>query len=147
MIIEASFLSVINLPDIRQEFPVKDLAPNRHLERVEGVLHDVVGVQVVNPPHGHVDVCLRRVREEQELGPGHGAEALQAEVLRLHDLEARGGLGPERRAVGVPRRGLFNGVQTGGDGVYTGLYLIHVVRFCRPGHCVFVCRDKGGEGN
>jgi hypothetical protein len=89
---------IVDLPYVRIELPVEHLAPDRHLQLVEGILHDVVRVQVVDPVHGHVDVGLQRLGEEQKLGAGQGGEALQPEVLRLQDLETRWRLGPDGQA-------------------------------------------------
>jgi hypothetical protein len=124
-------LPAVNLPNIRQQLPVEHVAPDGHLELVERVLHDVVGVQLVDASDGDVDVGLRRVGEEQELGARHGVEALQPKVLGLEHLEPRLRLGaredPGRRG-GVggggddPRCGgrILDGVQTSGDGVNAG---------------------------
>lgn len=96
----------INLADIRKQPPVEQFAADGHLKLVKGVLHDVVGIVLVDPAHGGVGsgtAGLDGVGEEEELEPRLGGEALQAEVLRLHDLEARGGLGP--REQGAVRKG------------------------------------------
>ena len=104
---QSSASPAVNLPDIRPQPPLKGVAPNGHLELVEGVLHDVVAVELVDAAHGHVDIGLGGVGEEEELCAGEGVEALHAEVLRLEDLEAGGAGG-------------FVGVQAGGDGVDAG---------------------------
>lgn len=84
----------VDLPNVRVQLPIKGLAANGHLELIEGVLHDVVRVQVVDPTHGNIHVGLHRVGEEQEFGAGQGVEALQPEVLGLEDLESRRRLRP-----------------------------------------------------
>lgn len=124
-------LPAVNLPNIRQQLSVKHLTPDGHLELVKRVLHDIVGVQLVDASDGDVDVGLRRVGEEQELGARHGVEALQPEILGLEHLEPRRRLGARedpgrRRGVGgrggEPRCGgrILDGVQAGGDGVDAG---------------------------
>lgn len=57
------FLSVVYLPNVRQQLPVEHVAPDRHLELVKWVLHDVVGVEVVYPPDSDIDIGLGSVRE------------------------------------------------------------------------------------
>lgn len=93
-------LPVVDLSDIRVQFPIKHLTPDGHLQLVERVLHNIVRVQLVDPPRGDIHVRLRRISENEELGTRHGVEALKAKVLRLHDLQARGRLIPAGQAVG-----------------------------------------------
>lgn len=113
-------LPVVDFSDVGVQFPVKHLTPNGHLQLVEGILHDVVRVQLVDPPRGHIHVRLGVVSVQEELGARHGVEALQAEVLRLHDLEPGRRLWPGGDPVCRRRqRGLLNGVEAGCDGVDT----------------------------
>jgi len=60
---------------------VEFLAPYWHLHSIERVLHDIVGVQLIDPPHHRVDIWLVGLRKEQELDTGLRLEALHAEVL------------------------------------------------------------------
>ncbi|KAL6403094.1 putative multiubiquitin chain binding protein (MBP1) [Ilyonectria robusta] len=108
-------LSIVDLPNVRQHFPVKNVTPDGHLQGVKGVLHDVIRVQVVDAADGDVDIGLRGVGEDEEFGARQGGVALHAEVLRLQDLE------PRRRLRSAPagrgaRRGL-DGVEACRDGV------------------------------
>lgn len=93
---------IINLPNVRVELAVEHVAAHRHLELIEGVLHDVVGVEIVDFAHGDVDVGLHGVGEKQELCARLRVEALQPEILRLHDLEPRGGLRPAGEGPSLP---------------------------------------------
>lgn len=113
-------LPVVDLSDVGVQFPVKHLTADGHLQLVERVLHDVVRVQLVDPPRGHIHVRLGVVGVQEELGARHGVEALQAEVLCLHDLEPGRRLWPGGDP--VCRRsgwGLLDGVEAGCDGVDT----------------------------
>lgn len=122
IVLNRVLLPVVYLSNIRQQLAIKKVATHRHLKRVEGVLHDVVGVEVVNAPQRHVNVCLRGIGEEEELCAGEGGEALHAKVFRLEHLEARRRLGAAGEHVGagrVRRREgrLLDGVEAGCDGV------------------------------
>ncbi|MCJ1240400.1 hypothetical protein MMC14_008402 [Varicellaria rhodocarpa] len=80
--------------------PIEALAPDRHLDLIEGVLHHVIGVQLVDPPHDDLDVRLLRLGEQEELGPRERLEAGQAEEGRLEDFETREGGGARDAACG-----------------------------------------------
>ena len=67
--------------------PIEALAPDGHLGLIEGVLHHVIGVQLVDPPHDDLDVGLLGLGEEEELGPRECLETGQAEEGRLEDFE------------------------------------------------------------
>ena len=68
--------------------PIKSLAPNRHLRLIEWILHNVVRIKLVHPPHDDIDIRLLRLREEQKLSPADRLEAGQPEQRALQDLEA-----------------------------------------------------------
>lgn len=74
-------LPVVYLPNVRQQLPVKHVGPDRHLELIERVLHDIVRVEIIHLANRDVHICLRRVREQQKLDARHGREALQPEVF------------------------------------------------------------------
>lgn len=83
-----------------------------HLELIEGVLHHVVCIQLVDLVHDCVHAARRRVREKQELGPRQRLEACQAEPVCLEEFQARhrdAGVG-----VAIPRCG--GRVAAGGGG-------------------------------
>ena len=75
--------------NISSEMSIKSLALDRHVDLVKGILHDVVGVELVHPTDDDVDVGLVRLGEEQELGAGQRLETLQPEMLRLEHLQPR----------------------------------------------------------
>lgn len=111
---------VIDLTYIRVEFPIKHFASDGHLQLVKRILHDIIGVQIIDPSRGYIHVCLCSVGEDQELGARHGVKALQAKVLRLHNLETRSRFRSAGDAAGrCDRRGLFDRVEAGGNGVNT----------------------------
>lgn len=70
--------------------PVECLTPHRHLQLVEGVLHHVVCIQLVDLVHDGVHVAGHGVGEEQELCASQCLEAGQAEPVRLEGLQACG---------------------------------------------------------
>lgn len=78
---------------IRRQCAVELLDADRHLERIEGVLHDVVAVHLIASPHDRFRVRLLRAREQQEFDAGGRLEAGQVEVAGLEALDA-GGRGP-----------------------------------------------------
>ena len=110
-------LPVVDLPNVGQQFPVKNITSDRHLQRVEGVLCDVIGVQIVHLTHRHINVRLRRVGEKQELRACKSIKALQAEILCLHDLETRMWLWSIALNAGAFS---LEGVKASCDGVDTG---------------------------
>ena len=74
--------------------PIEPLTPNRHLHLIEGILHDIVGVQLIDAAHDDLHIWLLGFREEEELGPREGLETGQAEEGRFENLEAgEGGAG------------------------------------------------------
>ena len=77
---------------------VELVAPNGHLDSVERVLHDVVGVQLVDFLHHDVDIGLLRLSEEKKLGARLCLEALNAEMAGLEDLDAGGAVDKGRRS-------------------------------------------------
>lgn len=113
--------------------PIERLAPHRHLQLVERILHDVVRVQFVDAAHRRIHVRLLRLREEQELRAGDRLEAGEAEERRFEDFDAReggardGGVGGAEEGrgregagyrvhAGRGRRGLVGGEGLGGRG-------------------------------
>ena len=68
--------------------PIEALAPNGHLGLVEGVLHDIIRVELVVAAHDVLEVRLLGLREQEELGPREGLKAGEAEEGRFQDLEA-----------------------------------------------------------
>jgi hypothetical protein len=74
-------------PDLDEaiQAPIKLLAPNRHLDGIERVLHDVVGIQLIYLLHHCVHIGLLRLSEEQELDTGLCLETLDAEVGAFED--------------------------------------------------------------
>nr|POF26283.1 hypothetical protein CFP56_22432 [Quercus suber] len=69
---------------------LKLLHPHRHLHAIERVLHDIVPIQLIAPPHHHIRIWLFGAREEQELDPRWRLETRQAEMAGLDALDARG---------------------------------------------------------
>lgn len=67
--------------------PIKGLAPHRHLELVERVLHHVVGIQLIDLVHDRVHAAGQGVGEEQEFRPSQRLEARQAEFIRLEEFQ------------------------------------------------------------
>jgi hypothetical protein len=77
------------------------LAPDRHLNRIKRVLHDEVGIELVNLPHHAVNVRLLGFGEQQKLGPRLRLETLHAEVARFEDLESAGAINEWRGREGA----------------------------------------------
>jgi hypothetical protein len=69
---------------------VKLVDADGHLETVEGVGHDVVGIDVVASASYLIRVGLLGTGEEQELCAGGSLETSQTEMRRLERLDARG---------------------------------------------------------
>lgn len=68
--------------------PIEGFAPHRHLELIERILHDIVGVQLVDLFHDNVDIGHERVGEEQELRPRQRLKAGEAELVGFEAFEA-----------------------------------------------------------
>ena len=66
------------------------LTADGHLYRIERVLHNKVGVQLVYLPYHRINVRLLGLRKQQKFRPGQGLETLYAEVTRLEDFNAAG---------------------------------------------------------
>ncbi len=62
---------------------IKRFTLDRHINLIERIFHDIVGVELIDTPHDDVDVGLIGFGEEQEFGPRQGLEALHPEVLAL----------------------------------------------------------------
>ena len=71
--------------DVRRE----EVAADGHLELVEGVLEDVVAVELVDHAERDVERGRARVGAEDELDARERLEALEAERVRLELLDAR----------------------------------------------------------
>lgn len=69
------------------QMPVKCFTSYRHLQLVEGVLHHVVRIQLVDLVHDCLHVAGHGIREEQELGACQCLETGQAEPVRLEVLQ------------------------------------------------------------
>lgn len=69
---------------------IEFLTPNRHLDGIEGVLHNIVRIQLVYLPHRGINVGLCRFCEEEEFDAGLCLETLDTEVARFEDFNARG---------------------------------------------------------
>lgn len=54
--------------------PVPPLDPNRHLQLIKGVLHDVIRIPLIHAFHDGIDVGHERVGDEEEFGSGVGLE-------------------------------------------------------------------------
>lgn len=52
--------------DICQQIPVEGFTAYWHLDLIEGILHDVVRIELVNTLHDHVDVWLVGLCEYEE---------------------------------------------------------------------------------
>jgi len=104
-------------PDqISSQSPLKLVHPNRHLHRVERVLHHVVSIKLIASPHHDIGVRLLRAREQQKLDTSRCLEARQAEVTRLEALNARRGWPPCVRLCGRSRNWV-DGARNGVDAV------------------------------
>jgi hypothetical protein len=62
---------------------VELVAPDGHLDGVERVLHDVVGVQLIYFLHHGIDIGLLRLSEKEELCARLRLEALDPELAGL----------------------------------------------------------------
>ena len=100
---------------ISSQRPLELLHPDRHLHRVERVLHHIVSIKLIAPPHHNIRIRLLRAGEQQELDAGRCLEARQAEVARFEALDAGGGRPPR---VGLCGRS-WGGVYGARDGVDT----------------------------
>lgn len=114
---------------------VKLVDTNGHLETVEGVGHDVVGIDVVASASNLVCVGLLRAGEKQELCAGGSLETGQTEVRRLERLNAGGLVGSiaRRSRRGCDRRqGTRDGMDavkgTGQNEIVVGVELLEARR-------------------
>ena len=62
--------------DISPQMAIECFALDGHVNLVEGILHDVVGEELIDLSNHDVDVWLMRLSEEQELGTRQCLEAL-----------------------------------------------------------------------
>lgn len=80
---------LLHLGEQLLELIVEQLAPDGHLQRVEGVLEDIIGVQLVHLAQQNVDTIQARLRDHNELDAGERLKAVQREGVRLQQLNAR----------------------------------------------------------
>lgn len=52
--------------DIRQQVPVEGLAAYRHLDLIEGVLHDIVCIELVDTLNDYIDIWLVGLCEDEK---------------------------------------------------------------------------------
>lgn len=102
---------------IRRQRPLKLLHPNRHLQRIKRILHDLVRIDLITPPHHHLRIRLFRARKEQELHSRRRLEASQPEVRAFQTLDAGGGWFPLGAGWRRGRRGGIDGARDGVDAV------------------------------
>ena len=86
----APFATLSSRPHKLIQAPIKLVASNRHLQRIKRILHHKIRVQLVALLDDDIDICLGRLREQQELDSRRRLEAAQAEVRRFQDFETRG---------------------------------------------------------
>ena len=104
-------------PDqIPSQSPLELLHPDRHLHRVERILHHIVSIQLIASPHHNVRIRLLWAGEQQELDARRRLEARQAEVARFEALDAGGGRSPRVGLCGRSRDGVY-GARDGVDAV------------------------------
>lgn len=117
----------------RPHSPLKFLTPDRHLQTVERILHDKVGIQLMALPQrlSNLPFSLHRVRKQQELDPRDGLVAAHGEAGSLEAFDARGEgveggalLGVDADGGGCSsgrrsRSGLAGGIVTRMDGSWT----------------------------
>lgn len=75
-------------PDPSAQSPIKLLTSHRHLQGIERILHDIVGVELINLRDNRITVRLVRFGEEQEFHAGRCLKARQAEIRSLEHFEA-----------------------------------------------------------
>jgi len=80
-------------PDITIQPTVELLAPDRHLHRVERILHNKVCIKFIYSLDDNIDIRLHRFCEEQEFCACERLETRQPEVGGLEDFETRGSQG------------------------------------------------------
>ncbi|KAL1984406.1 hypothetical protein VTN96DRAFT_9185 [Rasamsonia emersonii] len=80
----------------RRQMAIERFTSHRHFQLVEGILHDVVGVELVHFAHHGVDIGHQRIRKQQEFGPREGLEAGETETVGFEDLDPRLGQGRVR---------------------------------------------------
>ena len=66
-------------PDIAHKMPLKRLTPDRHLQLIKWILHNIVTIQFINPSHNYIDIGLLRLRKKQELRPRKSLKATESE--------------------------------------------------------------------
>ena len=67
--------------------PVESLTPNRHLQLVERILHNIVAVKLINPPYNNLHIRLLRLCEQQELRARKSLEAAQSKRAALEHFD------------------------------------------------------------
>ena len=92
---------------------LKLLHPDGHLERVKGILHHEIRIDLVAPAHHDLRIRLLGARKQQELDTCGCLETRQAEVTALQAFNAGGG--------GFAVAGEVRGEWGGGDGAADGV--------------------------
>lgn len=103
--------------DVCIQSRIKLRTPHGHLHGVKGVLHDKVGIQLVNLTNHHIHIRLCWFSEQQEFGPRECLKACQSEVRGFENFEARGFNGEVLGGcvLGGGWREVVGGVKTVGD--------------------------------
>lgn len=76
---------------IRAQMSIKRFALDRHINLIEGILHDIIRIELVHLADDDVHVGLVGFGEEEEFGARQGLEALQTEMVTLQGFQAGGG--------------------------------------------------------
>lgn len=98
-------------PNIAIQPSIKLLTPNRHLNSIKRILHNKVGIKLINSPDNRINIRLRRFREQQELRPRERLKACQSKVCALQNFKPGGAQGEivrgdlRGRVLGVKRYG------------------------------------------
>lgn len=101
---------------IPRQRPLKLLHPNRHLDAIKRVLHNIIPIQLIAPPNHDIRIRLLRTREQQKLDSCGCLETRHPEVARLQALDACS------RRFAIPRErlerwGRVHGARDGVDAV------------------------------
>lgn len=75
-------------PNPSAQPPIKLLAPHRHLQRIERILHHIVGIELIDLPHNSIAIRLMRLRKQQKLDTRRRLKARQPEIRAFEHLEA-----------------------------------------------------------
>lgn len=72
-----------------RECSIPGLHSDWHLQLIEGVLHDIVRIPIINALHDNIHVRCQGIREKEKLSARQGLKARQAEKLGFKILDAR----------------------------------------------------------